>query len=101
MSCAILCSPNFGLKNPCIDGATLKHIGNTFWYRWRDPQKEGDGCLALFSGVKIQNAGAIYTCTLEVSGAIYSESGVTTYWGGQHDNKIHMVHTQPLICEFV
>jgi hypothetical protein len=30
---------NFGLKNPCIDGATLKHIGNTFWHRWRDPQK--------------------------------------------------------------
>ena len=30
---------NFGLKNPCIDGATLKHIGNTFWHRWRGPQK--------------------------------------------------------------
>ena len=24
---------------PCIDGATLKHIGNTFWHRWHGPQK--------------------------------------------------------------
>ena len=24
---------------PCIDGVTLKHIGNTFRHRWRDPQK--------------------------------------------------------------
>ena len=29
-----------------------------------------------FSGVKIQNVGAIYTRTLEVGGAIYSECGV-------------------------
>ena len=45
-----------------IDGATHK--------------SKGAGCHALFWGVKIQKVGAIYTRTLEESGAIYSEGGV-------------------------
>jgi len=49
------------LKNPCIDGTTHK-------------KKAMD--VTPFSGVKIQNIGAIYTRTLEVGGAIYSQCGV-------------------------
>ena len=49
------------LKNPCIDGATHKK-------RAMD--------VTPFSGVLIQNVGAIYTRTLEVGGAIYSQCGV-------------------------
>ena len=26
---------------PSLQCRTLKHIGNTFWHRWRDPQKKG------------------------------------------------------------
>ena len=33
---------------PSLQCRTLKYIGNTFWHRWRDPQKKGDGCHALF-----------------------------------------------------